>query len=217
VQAFLEAISLVTDLDAAEGAEGEQSALTLMTLHSAKGLEFPVVFLLGLEDGIFPHVRALGDPDELEEERRLCYVGITRARERLYLCHAWSRTLFGATDYYPPSRFLSEIPEELVHVLGEARTRRSERGPRAHREAVVSAAIRSSERPMTAPAPPAGARGAEQMGLRVGDDVAHDKFGEGVILELIGAGDTTEAVVNFRDVGEKRLLLAWAPLQKISA
>ena len=217
VQAFLEAISLVTDLDSAEGAEGEQSAVTLMTLHSAKGLEFPVVFLLGLEDGIFPHVRALGDPDELEEERRLCYVGITRARERLYLCHAWSRTLFGATDYYPPSRFLSEIPEELVHVLGEARTRRSERGPRAHREAVVSAAIRSSERPMTAPAPPAGARGAEQMGLRVGDDVAHDKFGEGVILELIGAGDTTEAVVNFRDVGEKRLLLAWAPLQRISA
>ena len=123
VQAFLEAISLVTDLDAAEGADGEQSAVTLMTLHSAKGLEFPVVFLLGLEDGIFPHVRALGDPDELEEERRLCYVGITRARERLYLCHAWSRTLFGATDYYPPSRFLAEIPEELVHVLGEATDR----------------------------------------------------------------------------------------------
>ena len=112
------------------------------------------------------------------------------ARERLYLCHAWSRTLFGATDYYPPSRFLSEIPEELVHVLGEARPRRSdrERGPRADREAVVSAAMRSSDRTMTAPAPPAGARGAEQMGLRVGDDVAHDKFGEGVIIELIGDG-----------------------------
>jgi DNA helicase-2/ATP-dependent DNA helicase PcrA len=219
VQAFLEAISLVTDLDSAEGADGEQSAVTLMTLHSAKGLEFPVVFLLGLEDGIFPHVRALGDPDELEEERRLCYVGITRARERLYLCHAWSRTLFGATDYYPPSRFLAEIPEELVHMLGEARPRRSdrERGPRAHRDAVVSAAMRSSDRTTTAPSPPAGARGAEQMGLRVGDDVTHDKFGEGVILELIGAGDTTEAVVNFRDVGEKRLLLAWAPLQKLSA
>ena len=87
-----------------------------MTLHSAKGLEFPVVFLTGMEDGVFPHVRSLGDPDELEEERRLCYVGITRARERLYLCHAWSRMLFGATDYYPPSRFLSEIPEELMNV-----------------------------------------------------------------------------------------------------
>jgi DNA helicase-2/ATP-dependent DNA helicase PcrA len=216
VQAFLEAISLVTDIDTAEGAEEELSAVTLMTLHSAKGLEFPVVFLLGLEDGIFPHVRSLGDPDELEEERRLCYVGITRARERLYLCHAWSRTLFGATDYYPPSRFLSEIPEQLVHVLGEARPRRSERSPRAHREAVASSAIASgSSLATSAPAAPMGARGAEAMGLRVGDDVAHDKFGEGVILELVGGGDATEAVVHFRDAGEKRLLLAWAPLQKV--
>jgi DNA helicase-2/ATP-dependent DNA helicase PcrA len=214
VTAFLEAISLVTDLDTAEGAGAEQSAVTLMTLHSAKGLEFPVVFLLGLEDGVFPHVRALGDPEELEEERRLCYVGITRARERLYLCHAWSRTLFGATDYYPPSRFLSEIPEELVHVLGEARPARRERTAREHRDAVASAAIAGgSSRPTSAPSAPMGARGAEAMGLRVGDDVVHEVFGEGVILELIGTGDTTEAVVNFRDTGEKRLLLAWAPLR----
>jgi DNA helicase-2/ATP-dependent DNA helicase PcrA len=219
IQAFLEAISLVTDLDTAEGAGDDQSAVTLMTLHSAKGLEFPVVFLLGLEDGVFPHVRSLGDPDELEEERRLCYVGITRARERLHLTHAWSRTLFGATDYYPPSRFLSEIPEELVHVLGEARRRRSS-GAQAHRDAVVASALASGSRAVwgsPAAAAPAGARGAEQLGLRVGDDVAHDTFGEGVVLELIGGGDTTEAVVNFRDVGEKRLLLAWAPLQRIGA
>ena len=101
IQVFLEAISLVTDLDTAEGAGGEQSAVTLMTLHSAKGLEYPVVFLTGLEDGVFPHVRSLGDPDELEEERRLCYVGITRARERLYLCHAWSRMLFGVHRLLP--------------------------------------------------------------------------------------------------------------------
>jgi DNA helicase II / ATP-dependent DNA helicase PcrA len=212
IQVFLEAISLVTDLDTAEGAGGEQSAVTLMTLHSAKGLEYPVVFMTGLEDGVFPHVRSLGDPDELEEERRLCYVGITRARERLYLCHAWSRMLFGTTDYYPPSRFLAEIPEELVHVLGEERTvRRTERsrsGPAAHREAVVAAA-------MSTPSVPMGARGAEGIGLRVGDDVAHDKFGEGVVIELIGDGDKTEAIVNFPEVGEKRLLLAWAPLQKI--
>ena len=92
----------------------EQSSVTLMTLHSAKGLEYPVVFLLGMEDGVFPHFRSLGEPDELEEERRLCYVGITRAQERLYLCHAWSRMLFGSTDYHPPSRFLDEIPEHLV-------------------------------------------------------------------------------------------------------
>ena len=212
IQVFLEAISLVTDLDTAEGAAGEQSAVTLMTLHSAKGLEYPVVFMTGLEDGVFPHVRSLGDPDELEEERRLCYVGITRARERLYLCHAWSRMLFGSTDYYPPSRFLAEIPEELVHVLGEERTvRRAERsrsGPAAHRDAVVAAA-------MATPSAPMGARGAEGIGLRVGDDVAHDKFGEGVVIELIGDGDKTEAIVNFPEVGEKRLLLAWAPLQKI--
>ena len=107
VQAFLEAISLVTDIDEADP---DQSTVTLMTLHSAKGLEFPVVFLVGLEDGVFPHMRSLGDPDELEEERRLCYVGITRAEQRLYLCHAWSRMLFGTTDYRPPSRFLDEIP-----------------------------------------------------------------------------------------------------------
>ncbi|MGI8795258.1 MAG: DNA helicase PcrA [Acidimicrobiia bacterium] len=202
VQAFLEAVGLVTDLD---DLEGEQSTVTLMTLHSAKGLEFPVVFLTGLEDGIFPHLRSLGDPDELEEERRLCYVGITRARERLYLCHAWSRTLFGTTDYYPPSRFLDEVPEELVHALGVERSG----GIGAHREAVVSAALRGD-------GAPAGARGAESLALRVGDDVGHETFGEGVVLDLIGNGDRTEAVIRFRDVGEKRLLLAWAPLQKLS-
>ncbi len=218
VDAFLEAISLVTDMDTAEGADGEQSAVTLMTLHSAKGLEYPVVFLTGMEDGVFPHVRSLGDPDELEEERRLCYVGITRARERLYLTHAWSRMLFGATDYYPPSRFLSEIPEELVEALGEARARGG-RGSEQHRDAVVSAAMSSGQAygnggaagraPTTT-----GARGAERAGLRVGDDVTHEKFGEGVVLELFGDGDKTEALVNFREVGEKRLLLAWAPLHK---
>jgi DNA helicase-2/ATP-dependent DNA helicase PcrA len=207
VQAFLEAISLVTDLDTAEGAGGEQSAVTLMTLHSAKGLEFPVVFITGLEDGVFPHARALGDPDELEEERRLCYVGITRARERLYLCHAWSRMLFGSTDYYPPSRFLSEIPEELVHAQESARP--VGRGGRAHREAVVDAALTA------AASAPAGARGAEHFGIRVGDDVQHEKFGEGVVIDVIGEGDKAEAIVNFPSAGEKRLLLAWAPLQKI--
>ncbi|MFI5048115.1 MAG: 3'-5' exonuclease, partial [Acidimicrobiia bacterium] len=221
VEAFLEAISLVTDMDTAEGAEDEQSAVTLMTLHSAKGLEYPVVFLTGLEDGVFPHVRSLGDPDELEEERRLCYVGITRARERLYLTHAWSRMLFGTTDYYPPSRFLAEIPEELVHALGEERASSRRGGADRHREAVVSAAMSGGraygdDRARTAPAT-SGARGAERAGLRIGDDVTHEKFGEGVVLELFGDGDKTEALVNFRDVGEKRLLLAWAPLHKVGA
>jgi DNA helicase-2/ATP-dependent DNA helicase PcrA len=219
VQAFLEAISLVTDLDGEDDAEDDgrdRSTVTLMTLHSAKGLEFPVVFLAGLEDGVFPHSRSLGDPDELEEERRLCYVGITRARERLYLCYAWSRSLFGRTDYYPPSRFLSEIPEELVRTLGDER-RRSGFG--SHRDAVVSAAMRGGSgggAPVRGAGAATGARGAEHLGLRVGDDVGHEKFGEGVILDLIGEGDKTEAVVRFRDAGEKRLLLAWAPLRKLS-
>ena len=211
IQAFLEAISLVTDLD--DDADADNSSVTLMTLHTAKGLEFPVVFLTGLEDGVFPHVRSLGDPEELEEERRLCYVGITRARERLYLCHAWSRTLFGSTDYYPPSRFLNEIPDELVHAIGADRPRRGS-GLGAHRDAVVSAALRSGEA-MVATSAAMGARGAEGLGLRIGDDVEHEKFGEGVILDLVGAGDKAEAVVNFRDVGEKTLLLAWAPLRKV--
>jgi DNA helicase II / ATP-dependent DNA helicase PcrA len=201
VQAFLEAVSLVTDLD---DIEGEKRTITLMTLHSAKGLEFPVVFLTGLEDGVFPHMRSLGEPDELEEERRLCYVGITRARERLYLCHAWSRMLFGRTDFYPPSRFLDEIPEELVEVLGEDRPVGGGRG--AHREAVVSAALASN-----------AGRAARLPGLRVGDDVGHDTFGEGVVLDVIGEGEKAEAVIRFRDAGEKRLLLAWAPLQKLDS
>ena len=92
-----------------------------MTLHSAKGLEFPVVFLVGAEEGVFPHLRALTEPEELEEERRLAYVGITRARERLYVSHAWSRMLFGSTQYNPPSRFLDEIPEELIEHVGKGR------------------------------------------------------------------------------------------------
>jgi len=220
VQAFLESVSLVTDLDVAEDG-GEVRAITLMTLHAAKGLEYPLVFLTGLEDGIFPHLRSLGDPDELEEERRLCYVGITRARERLYLCHAWSRTLFGSTDYYPPSRFLHEIPEELVNTVGDerARFRRTDR-----RDEMVGTVTRArtdagGDPGLRAPAvaPQSGARGAEHLGLQVGDDVAHEAFGEGVILDVIGKGEDAEVVVRFRDAGEKRLILHYAPLKRLGA
>lgn len=210
VQAFLEAISLVTDLDETDP---DASSVTLMTLHSAKGLEFPVVFLIGLEDGVFPHVRSLGDPEELEEERRLCYVGITRAEERLYLCHAWSRMMFGTTDYRPPSRFLDEIPAHLVMTVGEHERRG--RGLGAHRENVVAAALRRRDPDFAPAAGPAGARGAEQLGLRVGDDVRHEKFGEGVVIDITGQGDKAEARVRFADHGEKTLLLAWAPLQRV--
>ncbi len=199
VQAFLESISLVTDLDENDP---ESSSLTLMTLHSAKGLEFPVVFLIGLEDGVFPHVRSLGDPDELEEERRLCYVGLTRAEERLYLCHAWSRMMFGSTDYRPPSRFLEEIPEALVQFSGTDTRPRRGSGVGGHREAVVAAAMRRE----SASAP---------LDLRIGDDVRHEKFGEGVVVDITGSGDKAEARVRFRDSGEKTLLLSWAPLTRV--
>jgi DNA helicase-2/ATP-dependent DNA helicase PcrA len=214
VAAFLEEVSLVADADQLPD---DSSSVVLMTLHTAKGLEFPAVFILGLEDGVFPHLRSLGEPEELEEERRLCYVGITRARERLYLSHAWSRTLFGSTQYNPPSRFLKEIPEHLTELVDGSRSR-----GRFGRDRIVDAAMRPppsnrpsfSARPGIAPAP-ARSTGAERLGIRVGDDVMHGKWGEGVVLEIIGAGDTAEAVVRFPSVGEKRLLLAWSPLKKV--
>ena len=201
LDAFLEAVSLVSDADEIDD---DTTRAVLMTLHTAKGLEFPVVFLVGLEDGVFPHLRSLGEPDELEEERRLCYVGITRARERLYLTHAWCRTLWGSTQYNPPSRFLKEIPEHLVSLIESGPKRTQGRG----RENIVDAAMRRGA------APPVKSTGAENLGVKVGDDVVHGKWGEGVVLELMGEGDKAEAVVRFPDVGEKRLLLAWAPLKK---
>jgi DNA helicase-2/ATP-dependent DNA helicase PcrA len=212
VDTFLEQVSLVADTDELDE---DESSVVLMTLHSAKGLEFPVVFMIGLEDGVFPHLRSIGEPDQLEEERRLCYVGITRAMERLYLSHAWSRTLFGGTQYNPPSRFLDEIPEHLVDEVKANKRgsrRRSDSWGTAgftaseHRERQVDAALRAR-----APAP----SGADQLGLHIGDDVRHKKFGDGVILGIEGTGDKAEAVVHFAGVGEKRLLLAWAPLEKL--
>jgi DNA helicase II / ATP-dependent DNA helicase PcrA len=232
VDEFLEQISLVTDTD---DLDDDSTSVVLMTLHSAKGLEFPVVFVMGLEDGVFPHLRSLTDPDQLEEERRLAYVGITRARRRLYLTHAWSRTLFGGTQYNPPSRFLDEIPTELVRdVEGHRRASRGGRvygaggggwrsgstagsgdrsggGDRALR--IAAGRDRIVERALEARRP--ARSGAAGLGLKVGDDVRHNTFGEGVILDMSGSGDKTEALVRFRDVGEKRLLLSWAPLQKI--
>jgi DNA helicase-2/ATP-dependent DNA helicase PcrA len=157
-----------------------------MTLHNAKGLEFEVVFIAGMEDGIFPHFRSMTDGDELEEERRLAYVGITRARKRLYLTHAWSRSLFGASSYNPPSRFLNEMPTELIDELDS-----SGRGD----DQLVA----------PGPAPDVGA----------GDTVLHDRFGEGVVVTVSGRGHDAEAVIMFEDEGEKRLLLAYAPLKKV--
>ena len=223
VDAFLEQVSLVSDVDALDG---DASQVVLMTLHSAKGLEFPVVFMLGLEDGVFPHLRSLGEPDELEEERRLAYVGITRARERLYVCSAWSRSIFGSTQYNPPSRFLDEIPGELiVEVGGKTRGQGSATGWRTGsgrgtsgddtNGRVFGGRERLYEHAARPAAEPPPTTGAENLGLRAGDDVRHDKWGDGVILEITGAGDKAEALVRFPSVGEKRLLLSWAPLEKL--
>ena len=188
-----------------------------MTLHTAKGLEFPVVFLIGIEDGVFPHLRSLGEPDELEEERRLCYVGITRARERLYLTNAWSRMLFGSTQYNPPSRFLKEIPEQLVNQRSRPAVRRngaSSTGATASDWVVVRSDAIVDDSCAGQPVHSDHDVGAENLDLRVGDDVVHGKWGEGIILEIDGQGDNAEAVVRFPSVGEKHLLLAWAPLNR---
>ena len=215
---FLEQVALVADTDELDA----DDRVVLMTMHAAKGLEFPVVAIIGLEEGVFPHQRALTDPHELEEERRLAYVGITRAREQLALTSAWSRQLFGTTQYNPPSRFLDEIPAELMRDAVERRGRLgalSRRGGgserwsgearnSAHRERVVDAAVAASR---SAPQP----SHAEAMGLRVGDDVSHPSFGEGVVLEVHGEGERAEATIRFPSVGTKHLALAWAPLTRI--
>jgi DNA helicase-2/ATP-dependent DNA helicase PcrA len=217
-QAFLESVSLVADAD---DLDPDESSVVLMTLHTAKGLEFDGVFMIGLEDGVFPHLRSLGEPDELEEERRLCYVGITRARRRLHLSHAWSRMLFGTTLYNPPSRFLKEIPEHLTAMVESGKSRDRFGRERSGRERIVEAAMRGMRGgaagetgPRQAPSP-ARTTGAERLGLSVGDDVVHGKWGEGVVLEIMGSGDKAEAVVRFPGLGEKHLLLAWTPIKKV--
>ena len=227
VDAFLEQVSLVADTDALLE---DDSQVTLMTLHSAKGLEYPVVFLIGCEEGIFPHNRALLDPRELEEERRLAYVGITRAREKLHVSHAWQRMLFGQSQYNPPSRFLAEIPAELFDRQGSvdsgSDSSRAYGGSGTWRDRELPEYRRRDEEPsgrtFGAGAPrreqkaPTPAKSAEEYShLRVGDDVTHAIFGDGVILSISGEGEKTEATVRFRERGTKHLLLAWAPLKKI--
>jgi DNA helicase-2/ATP-dependent DNA helicase PcrA len=210
---FLEQVSLVADADevpdeavaagdAAQGDHLDDGAVTLMTLHTAKGLEFPVVFLTGLEDGTFPHLRSLGDAGELAEERRLAYVGITRARQRLYVSRAAVRSAWGQPNYNPASRFLDEIPADLV------RWRRSE--TTAMRPSSTPAVARLAGRPgVSSP----GNR--EVIHLEPGDRVTHDTFGLGTVVRVEGAGDKAVAHVDFRDEGVKRLLLRYAPVEKL--
>lgn len=207
---FLEQVALVADADQIPGGDngvvppGERSAesndgvVTLMTLHTAKGLEFPVVFLTGMEDGVFPHLRSLGDPKQLEEERRLAYVGITRARQRLYVSRATMRSSWGAPSYNPASRFLTEIPDTLVEW---------ERSESASTPAMASVAQRPGVRSPGNRAVPA---------LSQGDRVVHDAFGLGTVVSVDGAGEKSAATVDFGgDYGVKRFVLRYAPIQKL--
>ena len=198
---FLEKVSLVADADEIPDGEDHGGVVTLMTLHTAKGLEFPTVFLTGMEDGIFPHARTLDDPKEIEEERRLAYVGLTRAEKRLYISRAEYRLTFGSPKYNPGSRFLDEIPSELIEWKDETRSKSSS----------GSSGIRRSRVATTAP-PRATGKTSSAMVLTVGQRVSHDTFGLGTVVALAGEGDKSEATINFGQYGDKRLLLRYAPV-----
>jgi DNA helicase-2/ATP-dependent DNA helicase PcrA len=199
---FLEKVSLVADADEIPEGEDHGGVVTMMTLHTAKGLEFPTVFLTGMEDGIFPHSRTLGDKDEIEEERRLAYVGLTRARQRLYISRAEYRSTWGAPNYNPPSRFLDEIPEEVIEWRNEGRSS-------------LSPSFVTRSRVTTTPPPRATGKKSVAMELAVGERVSHDTFGLGTVVAVAGAGDKAEATINFGQYGEKRLLLRYAPVEKL--
>ncbi|WP_329035204.1 DNA helicase PcrA [Streptomyces sp. NBC_01725] len=209
---FLERVALVADSDQIPDEDEDGSGvITLMTLHTAKGLEFPVVFLTGMEDGVFPHMRALGQAKELEEERRLAYVGITRARERLYLTRSSMRSAWGQPSYNPPSRFLEEIPGE--HLTWK-RT-----GPMAAPAGPTSGITSSlsASRSRSGPAGFATRRATEKpvISLAVGDRVTHDQFGLGTVVTVTGSGADAQATIDFGDSKPKRLLLRYAPVDKL--
>ena len=199
---FLEKVSLVADADEIPEGDDHGGVVTLMTLHTAKGLEFPTVFLTGMEDGVFPHSRTLGEKDEVEEERRLAYVGLTRARERLYISRAQYRSTWGAPNFNPPSRFLDEIPEDVIEW-------RNESSPS------LSPSLIKRPRVATSPPPRATGKKAFAIELSVGERVSHDTFGLGIVISVAGEADKAEATIQFGQYGEKRLLLRYAPVEKL--
>ncbi|MEU4048956.1 DNA helicase PcrA [Streptomyces olivaceus] len=216
---FLERVALVADSDQIPDEEDGDGVVTLMTLHTAKGLEFPVVFLTGMEDGVFPHMRALGQSKELEEERRLAYVGITRARERLYLTRATLRSAWGQPSYNPPSRFLEEIP---APHLEWKRTGANGPAPSAPVSGVAASLSSSRSRSRSSASGASGfatrrSASADQptVSLAVGDRVTHDQFGLGTVVGVKGTGSNAEATVDFGDPKPKRLLLRYAPVEKL--
>ncbi|HHY71266.1 MAG TPA: DNA helicase PcrA [Thermoanaerobacterales bacterium] len=195
---FLTELALVSDVD---DMEEEEQAVVLMTLHSAKGLEFPIVFLAGMDEGIFPHSRSLLDDNQLEEERRLCYVGITRARKKLYMTRAWQRSIYGNTSYYMASRFLNEIPPEYIvetsyGVNNNAETTRHEP------EGLKNEGMPFQDNQPIGPIGP-------------GDRVRHSKWGEGIVTDIDGIDEDAQISISFPSVGEKHLILKYAPIVKI--
>ena len=196
---FLEDVSLVADSDQIPDGDDHGGVVTMMTLHTAKGLEFPTVFLTGMEEGIFPHSRTLGDRAEIEEERRLAYVGVTRARKRLYLSRSEYRSSWGAPTYNPPSRFLAEIPEGVI----------------SWNTSNASLAPRQGARTFGPPPRATGKKSESVIVLEVGDRVSHDTFGVGKVTAVSGEGDKAQAVIDFGSSGEKRLLLRYAPVERL--
>ena len=202
LEEFLEQVSLVADADSIP--DSDSGVVTLMTLHTAKGLEFPVVFLTGMEDGVFPHLRSLSDPTELEEERRLAYVGITRAQRRLYLSRAVTRSAWGQPGYNPPSRFLDEIPPDLVAWDRDEPRRQPAAQTRVAARGLAAGSLRG------------GLGNRPVISLEVGDRVTHDAFGLGTVVSTKGVAERAEATIDFGgDVGAKRLLLRYAPVEKV--
>ncbi|WP_425328559.1 3'-5' exonuclease [Ruania zhangjianzhongii] len=224
--AFLERVALVADADQIPENDDGKGMVTLMTVHTAKGLEFPVVFVTGLEDGTFPHQRSLADSSELAEERRLAYVALTRARERLYLTRAAVRTTFGLPNEFPASRFLADVPEELVHyeraeassatlrggsfvggAIGSGTGRRGSRGP--------SRPAARTTRGEAAPSFGSATPRADVPSLDIGDRVTHDAYGMGRVVALEGSGNNSVAKIDFGESGTKRLLLRYSPVTKL--
>ncbi|MFC7802475.1 DNA helicase PcrA [Bacillus subtilis] len=206
--AFLTDLALIADIDQLDQQEeesGGKDAITLMTLHAAKGLEFPVVFLMGLEEGVFPHSRSLMEEAEMEEERRLAYVGITRAEQELYLTNAKMRTLFGRTNMNPESRFISEIPDDLLENLNEKKETR----------ATSARKMQPRRGPVSRPVSYASKTGGDTLNWAVGDKAGHKKWGTGTVVSVKGEGEGTELDIAFPSpVGVKRLLAAFAPIEK---
>ncbi|HGI5017543.1 TPA: DNA helicase PcrA [Streptococcus agalactiae] len=220
---FLNDLALIADTDdiATETAE-----VTLMTLHAAKGLEFPVVFLIGMEEGVFPLSRAIEDADELEEERRLAYVGITRAEQILFLTNANTRTLFGKTSYNRPTRFIREIDDELIQYQGLARPVNSSFGVKYSKEQptqfgqgmslqqALQARKSNSQPQVTAQLQALNTNNSHETSWEIGDVATHKKWGDGTVLEVSGSGKTQELKINFPGIGLKKLLASVAPISK---